>query len=295
MTETTVDPRRFLPGRVTARQVDVALELLIIAAVGSALASWWLGDRWNGWLTAAHGISGFTIALLIPAKLRGSVRSGLRRGRPSRWLSIAFGVLVLATLALGISHATGVWFGIGQWSPLWTHELFGFVVIPLLVWHVLSRPGRPKLTDVDRRAFLRLGTIAAAGVGVYLLQDVATRTVGLAGGRRRHTGSHEVASFDPVGMPTVVWLNDRRPADVDPQHWDLRVEGRAVSIDELWERSRPVVATLDCTGGWWSEQSWNAVRLDELLNDPTRRSVCVRSHTGYSRLFPIGDITTLHL
>lgn len=296
MVETAVDRRRrFLPGRVTPRQVDVALELLIIAAVASALASWWLGDRWNGWLTAAHGISGFTIALLIPAKLRGSVRSGLKRGRPSRWLSIAFGVLVLATLALGISHATGAWFGIGQWSPLWTHELFGFLVIPLLIWHVVSRPGRPKVTDVDRRAFVRLGTVAAAGVGFYLLQDVVTRTAGLAGGRRRHTGSHEVASFDPAGMPTVVWLNDQRPAAVDWQRWDLRVAGRAVSIDELWERSRPVIATLDCTGGWWSDQSWNAVGLDELLNDPTGRSVCVRSHTGYSRLFPIRDIGALHL
>ena len=130
----------------------------------------------------------------------------------------------------------------------------GFLVIPLLIWHVVSRPGRPKVTDVDRRAFVRLGTVAAAGVGFYLLQDVVTRTAGLAGGRRRHTGSHEVASFDPAGMPTVIWLDDQRPAAVDPQRWDLRVGGRAVSIDELWERSRPVVATLDCTGGWWSEQ-----------------------------------------
>ncbi len=295
MVEMTDDRRVSMPGRVTARQVDVALELLIVTAVASALGSWWAGDRWNGWLTAVHGISGVTIALLIPAKLGGSVRSGLRRGRPSRWLSIAFGVLVLATLALGISHATGAWFGIGQWSPLWTHELLGFLVVPLLVWHVLSRPGRPKVSDVDRRAFLRLGTAAAAGVGVYLLQDVATRTVGLSGGRRRRTGSHEVASFDPAGMPRVVWFDDRRPADVEPRAWDLRVEGRSVTIDELWERYRPVVATLDCTGGWCSEQSWDAVPLDELLNDPRGRSVCIRSHTGYNRLFPIGDVAALHL
>lgn len=287
---------RRLPGRMTARHVDIALELLIVSAIATGLASWWAGDRWNGWLTAAHGVSGLTIALLIPAKMRGSVQSGLHRGRATRWLSITFGVLVLATLTLGMAHATGIWFGIGQWSPLWTHELFGFAVIPLLAWHVLSRPvRRPTVTDLDRRAVLRLGTVAAGAVGVYLLEDVATRTVGLAGGHRRHTGSHEVASFSPAGMPTVVWFNDRRPADVDPTRWNLRIDGQDVTIDELWDRSRRVVATLDCTGGWWSEQAWDAVPLDELITAPAGRSVRVGSHTGYSRLFPTGDLAGLHL
>lgn len=294
MADTTPD-RRLLPGRITPRQVDVALEVLVVTAIATGLASWWAGDRWNGWFTAAHGTSGLTIALLVPAKLRGSVRSGLRRGRASRWLSIAFGILVLATLTLGIAHATGAWFGVGQWSPLWTHELFGFLVIPLLAWHVLSRPTRPTVHDVDRRAALRLGTVAAGAVGLYLLEDVATRVVGLAGGNRRHTGSHEVASFEPAGMPTVIWLNDQRPADVDPERWDLRIQGRPMRIEELWERARPVVAALDCTGGWWSEQSWDAVPLDELLTDPSGRSVCIRSRTGYSRLFPLSDLPDLHL
>lgn len=296
MVETAGNRRRLLPGRMTARHVDIALELLVVSAITTGLASWWAGDRWNGWLTAAHGVSGLSIALLVPAKMRGSVRTGLSRGRATRWLSIAFGILVLATLTLGVAHATGIWFGIGQWSPLWTHELLGFAVIPLLAWHVLSRPvRRPTVCDIDRRAFLRLGTVAAGAVGLYLLEDVATRAVGLAGGHRRHTGSHEVASFDPAHMPAVIWLNDRRPDEVDPKRWNLRIDGRDVTIDELREQSRPVVATLDCTGGWWSEQAWDAVPLDELVTDPTGRSVRVASHTGYSRLFPIGDLARLHL
>lgn len=296
MAETAPSRGRHLPGRMTARQVDIALELLVVSAITTGLASWWAGDRWNGWLTAAHGVSGLTILLLVPAKMRGSVRSGLSRGRATRRLSIAFGVLVLATLTLGIVHATGIWFGIGEWSALWTHELFGFAVIPLLAWHVLSRPvRRPAVRDLDRRAVLRLGTVAAGAVGLYLLEDAGTRTVGLAGGHRRHTGSHEVASFDPAGLPAVTWFNDRRPDDVDARRWSLRIDGRDVTIDELWERSRPVVAKLDCTGGWWSEQAWDAVPLDELITDPTGRSVCVTSHTGYSRLFPVGDLAGLHL
>lgn len=60
-------------------------------------------------------------------------------------------------------------------------------------------------------------------------------------------------------MPTVTWLNDSAP-DVPAQQWDLSVAGEPVSIEALWDSARPVEADLDCTGGWWSRQSWDAVR-----------------------------------
>jgi DMSO/TMAO reductase YedYZ molybdopterin-dependent catalytic subunit len=57
----------------------------------------------------------------------------------------------------------------------------------------------------------------------------------------------------------------------------------------------PVVATLDCTGGWWSEQAWDAVALSELVRTTSGRSIRVRSSTGYDRLFSHGDLDSIYL
>lgn len=281
--------------RLTPRQVNLALEVLIVAAIVSGLASWSLGDRWNGSATFVHGAAGIAVALLVPAKVRGSIRTGLRRGRATRWLSMAFGVLVLATLTLGMLHATGLWYGVGQWTALWTHELFGFALVPFLVWHVVSRPVRPSRRDLDRRAFLRLAAIASTAAAVHVAQRSTADAIGLAGGARRRTGSHEVASHDPASLPSVIWLNDRTPADTRPDTWRLHVGGVPITIDDLRSQSRPVIARLDCTGGWWSEQAWDAVSLAELLTEPAGRSIRVESATGYERHFPIGDLRDLYL
>lgn len=89
--------------------------------------------------------------------------------------------------------------------------------------------------------------------------------------------------------------HSRRPDDTDPASWDLRVNGDRLAIDALRARCRPVVATLDCTGGWWSEQSWDAIALSALLPANSGRSVRVESATGYARHFPIGDIDDIYL
>lgn len=288
-------PLRRWPDRLHGRQVNLAIEAALVLSLASGLVSWSVSDRWNGWATAVHGITGLSLLLLIPAKVRGPVRRGLRRGRPSRWLSSAFGVLVLATLGLGLLHATGLWFGHGPWSALWTHELFAFATMPVLVWHLLSRPVRPRARDVDRRAVLRLGATGGAAAGIWLLERPLAGAVGLAGGDRRRTGSHEVASHRPEEMPAVIWFDDDRPADTEAATWGLRIQGRAVSIDELRERAEPVDARLDCTGGWWSEQTWDAVPLSALVRAPAGRSIRIVSATGYDRRFPLDDLAELYL
>jgi hypothetical protein len=282
-------------GPLTGRQVNLLLELLVVAAVATGLASWAAGDRWNGALAVSHGVVGLALLLLVPAKLRGPVATGFRRGRATRWVSAAFGILVLATVAVGIAHATGIWYGVGYWSALWVHCLLAVTLIPLFVWHLVSRPVRPRAVDLDRRVALRGGLVLAGAAAVHVAQRAVAGAAGLAGGDRRLTGSHEVASFDPASMPETIWLDDRRPEDTDEATWQLVVAGRPISVDVLRRRARPVVARLDCTGGWWSDQSWDAVPLVDLLGQATGRSIRVGSATGYHRLFAVDAVDDMYL
>jgi hypothetical protein len=286
--------RRRWPG-LTARQVNLALEGLVILALVTGLTSWAVGTAWSRAFTLVHGTVGFTLLLLAPAKARGSVRAGLKRRRPTRWLSLGFAVLVLATVALGVAHATGLWFGVGYWAPLWTHFLFAFLVVPLFAWHVTSRPARPRPVDLDRRALLAGGGAVALAAVAYGAQEVAVRGAGLAGGRRRFTGSHEIGSFTPDGMPTVSWIDDRAPDDTAADDWSLTVAGAAVEVHALRRRAEPVDAALDCTGGWWSTQSWDGVPLSALVDTGSGRSIKVTSATGYARRFPLADADHVYL
>ena len=301
-----------LGGWLTARRVDLLLGIAATIAVGTGLASWAVGTSWGRWLTVSHALAGLSLLVLAPAKLRGSVRTGLKRRRATRWLSMLLGALIVATIVLGVLHATGLWHGVGYWSALWTHVLLVAFVAPLLVWHIVSRPGRPGIADLDRRAFVggrgarRVahrepliadldrrafvgGGIALAAAGAaYWVQQLAV------GDNRRFTGSHEIASFNPADMPTTMWLNDTSPS-VAAYDWELTVAGAPVKLETLHGLAAPLTADLDCTGGWWSRQSWDAVPLAELLPPTDAPTLEVTSLTGYSRLFPARDAANLYL
>ncbi|MEO1065029.1 MAG: hypothetical protein AAFZ07_26740, partial [Actinomycetota bacterium] len=219
------------------RQTNLLLAVLVTTAVVTGVTSWAVGTGEVRIVTTVHAISGFGIVVLTPIKLRTSVRAGLRRGRVTRWLSIVFGLLVIAVVALGVLHSTGLWFGVGYWSALWTHTLLGFVLLPLFFWHLLSRPVRPRAADLDRRALLSAGATAAVAGAAYGGQEVLIRAVGLAGGTRRGTGSHEVASFDPAAMPRVSWIDDQAP-DTPVDEWRLHIAGELVDLADLRAAAR---------------------------------------------------------
>lgn len=273
---------------LTSRRVDLLLGVAVTAAAVSGLVSWGVGTGWARWVTIIHALAGLSVLALAPAKLRGSVRTGLKRRRATRWLSVLLGLLVTATMVLGILHATGLWHGVGYWTALWTHVLLAALLAPLVVWHIVSRPGRPRLTDLDRRTLIGGGAaVAVAGVAYGIQQLVV-------GDNRRFTGSHEIASFNPAEMPTTMWLNDRSPR-VPGAGWELTVAGETVALEDLHGRAAPIEADLDCTGGWWSRQSWDAVPLAELMPPVDEPTLEVTSLTGYSRLFPARDAANLYL
>lgn len=278
--------------RMTARQVNHALALCLVVVFVTGVVSWGVGTEWNRAWTVLHAVAGIALVLLLPRKATTSVRSGLRRGRRTRWLSVTLGVLVVAVVVLGFLHSFGLWYGVGWWSALWTHTALAFVLTPLLVWHVWSRPVRPRRTDVDRRFLLATGTRLAGAAVVLGAAEAITRAVG--SGDRRFTGSREVASYEPSALPSVSWIDDRAP-DIDVESWVVLVDGVPLDVAAWRSRTFPLDADLDCTGGWWSRQRWDVVRLDDVVAVGTARSVAITSATGYRRIFPAGDASEIYL
>lgn len=209
-------------------------------------------------------------------------------------------VLAAAAVATGVLHSTGLAISLGPASSMQVHVGAALLTVPLALWHVIVRPTRPRRSDLSRRNLLRAGGLAAGAGLVYLALEGAASAARLPGADRRFTGSHEAGSGDPEAMPVTQWLDDAVPT-VEPDVWHLEVlvDGELVrtwTLDELAGFADPLVAVLDCTGGWFAEQTWEGVRLDRLLPAAVEgRSVGVGSVTAYGRRFPIADTGNLLL
>ena len=165
------------------------------------------------------------------------------------------------------------------------------------VVHYRLHPVRPRRTDLDRRAFLRAAAVAVGAVAAVTAWETGLDIGRLTGSTRRFTGSLERASGTPDAMPVVAWLDDRVPS-IDPERWRLRVGDAELDLATVRAMPHePVAAVLDCTGGWFSRQTWEGVRLDRLIDRASGRwrSVEVRSATGYALRFPLRDLDRLWL
>lgn len=291
--------------RATNLMLLATLALVFATGVGAVAT----GSASGRWIVIGHGVVGLMVVLLIPWKTV-VVRRGLRRGRPSRWVSLLLALMVATTLVTGMVSVTGWVRSVGGFLTLWWHVAVALALVPLLLWHLASRPVRlrrsrssprspRRSTDQARRTALRLGAIAAAAAVVYPVGETALRLAGAPGAQRRFTGSHRVASPDPAAMPVTSWLNDRVPT-VDAKQWRLAVVDatgrRELALSELPEPRVTVRATLDCTSGWYADHEWTGVPVSALLTPSAGdRSLYVHSVTGYWRRFPVEDLDTLLL
>ena len=132
------------------------------------------------------------------------------------------------------------------------------------------------------------------GAVLWQATEFGARATALAGASRRFTGSYPSKRTD--GFPTVSWLNDVPPS-IEPARWSLVVSG-AVERPISWgyedlAADSTIKATIDCTGGWYSEQIWSGVPLSEILQhsqpNASASSVTVRSVTGYHRRFSLEE------
>lgn len=273
----------------TGRRTNLALLVLLAAAVATGALAYVTGTGWVRWPAVAHAIVGLAILALGPWKSL-VVRRGLARARPGTWASILFLGLVLGSIAAGVLHASGLRSFGGGLTAMEVHVGAALILIPLTLWHVLARRVRLRRTDLDRRAVLKAGALAAGSGAAYLAMEGVLRLARLPGRRRRATGSYELAA--PV-MPEVQWLFDTVQS-IEAAAWRLRVVTPERSKDWTYEEiagfDDRVEAVLDCTGGWYASEDWSGVLLSTLLGDTTGvRSVRIASKTGYSRRIPVGD------
>jgi len=252
--------------------------LSLLALLAVAFASGWMAFELSGQparaVLLAHAAAGVAIVLLVPWKAV-IARGGLRRRRTMRWASLVLGIGVLVSIVFGFLHSAGHP-DVGYLTAMDFHVGAAICVIPFAVWHVLARPQKLRPADLSRRNFIRGGAVlGAAALGVTVLPAA----------RRAPTGSY--ASSYPLATQ---WMFDA-VQDIDPVRWRLGAAGRAWTYDEITGFDDRVVATLDCTGGWYTEQEWSGVLLARLLPEAARArsSVVVRSATGYSRRFSMED------
>lgn len=264
-----------------SRRTNLALSVLVPTAFVTGVVAFTVGGVDGLHPAVIHGALGMAVVVLAPWKAI-VINRGLQRRRPSRILSVGLLLSSLATIGSGAAHAAG-WTGMAGVGSMQVHVGAGVAATVFLVGHVRARPVRVRSTDLGRRSAVRTGLLTGAAALVWVAWEGVLDLTGATGGRRRATGSHVRGSFDPSGFPVTSWLDDRIPPLRTP--WTVEIDGSPVDVATL-DQGDEMVATLDCTGGWYTTQLWSGTRLDRLLRVGEARSVEVVSATGYARRLP---------
>jgi DMSO/TMAO reductase YedYZ molybdopterin-dependent catalytic subunit len=290
---------------VAARVVDWGLAALVAALVATGLLTLFAGSRDDSWVYASHDVVSAAIVLLVVLKLR---RVWPRIRTLARWDGRTIGgvlaaAFVLGALSSGLLWANGATPKLLGYSLLASHDALGAVLVIAVVAHMAVRAKRLRGRDVaDRRQFLAVVGVAAGSFVAWRAQRPVQALFGMRAARRRFTGSYEAASFGGNAFPTTSWVADN-PRPIDAATFRLRVHGLVMNELVLpLADLRPadeLIATLDCTGGFYSTQRWRGVGLGRILElagaNRTARHVSVASRTGYRWSFAIDDARKLLL
>jgi DMSO/TMAO reductase YedYZ molybdopterin-dependent catalytic subunit len=177
--------------------------------------------------------------------------------------------------------------------------MLGFGLLAPLTLHVWRRWPRPRKVDfTSRRAALKLLVLGVAGLAGWWTAEALAGRRELPEAARRFTGSRLDGLYSGNRFP-VTHTRAASLEQVDPSTWKLRVEGAVASpqtlaLDELLALPPASLdATLDCTLGWYTIQTWSGFRLADLLKkagaSPEAIGVRLESVTGYAHLFPLAE------
>jgi DMSO/TMAO reductase YedYZ molybdopterin-dependent catalytic subunit len=282
---------------MTPRGTDWGLALVVALLFATGMASLFAASPGEAWVFVGHDILAFALAGLLVVKMR---RVWRKLVTPSEWDRLVKPG-VLASLFVAAALVSGwVWSGGGPvnlagFTLLSWHLVLGWTLTAAVAVHAYVRRRRMRAQDLaSRRQFLVAAGGVAGAVALYKLQRPLSAFVGLRSARRRFTGSYEAASFEGNAFPSTSWVADS-PRELDPSRYRLAVDGLVdapleLSLAEL-DSGHTLVATLDCTGGFYSTQRWRGTRLADLIDgarpQPHAAHVRVISHTGYRWSFDL--------
>lgn len=256
-------------------------------------------ERFN-WVLWLHGIGAYAVVLLLFWKGQ-IIFSALSRKKIWTWPRLIFlftTFLLVLTLILGLLWTfNGPQYFLNISYISW-HIYVAVPLMVLMVWHSWKMRFIFRVSQAwERRLFLRTAFLSAAGLVTWQGSNLAKSYWHVPGALRRFTGSYEQGSFSGR-FPVVSWIFDY-PSPINAAEWHLSVNGAVtqslmLSYEEL--RQMPSVqriATLDCTGGWYTIQEWGGISLGELLAQADlpadAQSVTVRAVSGYQRRFTLAE------
>lgn len=290
---------------MTPRATDWSLALLVAFLFVTGVVTLFTGDPGGVWVFSAHAIGGAALAVVAAVKL---ARVRPRLTRRARWdrrtvAGLVATFAVVAALASGFAWAMGGDLSVAGYNLLNWHMVIGTALAVTVLAHAILRAKPIRGRDLaHRRQFVAAAGAGALAVAVWQLQRPAAALLGWRGSERRFTGSYEAGSFTGNDFPATSWVADE-PRSIAGADYRLRVEGLVARPLELavadLAAGDELEATLDCTGGFYSTQSWRGVRLDRLLEragaSPGHTHVRVVSHTGYRWSFAASEASKLVL
>ncbi|HLO15998.1 MAG TPA: molybdopterin-dependent oxidoreductase [Anaerolineales bacterium] len=257
-----------------------------------------------------HRVAGWALIVLLPWKSTIALRS-LSRGLTHRFDR---NVMILVSVLLSLATVTililvlmwtwrigpyYVWIGSIAYSGIGWHWGIALGLTPLFIIHVWQRWPRPKKVDfTERRQALKLMGFGAAALLSWGVAETLAKSIPGKEAQRRFTGSREEGSFAGNTHP-VTTASDQGKIKIDPENWKLQVTGAitrplALSYADVFSLSTSeVTTTLDCTGGWYTVQTWRGIRLTDLLSRtqirPEAIGIVLRGIQDYTAPFTLAQ------
>ena len=157
---------------------------------------------------------------------------------------------------------------------------------------------------ISRRGALKLFGLAVAGVAGWAVAEAFASLRQNPDEPRRFTGSREKGSFSGLGYPTNNNVGDGHIV-LDPATWTLTLKGALnnpfalTHAQTLALPTSDVTATLDCTDGWYSTQTWSGIRLNDLLTQaglqPEAIAIVLKAASGYPAFFTLAEANEILL